>query len=282
MKTSLPCLLLLALLSFAGCPADLEVVPAYVLVEDFSLSTPGDGEPTTEITEVWAFADEEFVGAFRLPARIPVARTGQTTLRFEAGVKQNGILTTPEIYPFYTPVERVVDLAPAQEVALGTLPIAYRPGTRFSVFEDFEPGSVRTFTDVIRGDTTLDATQERVRSGEFSGKIFLSAAEPILELGSANTFVDVRNNGGFVWLEMDFLSDGRGQWGVSAPGTLGSQPIFDPGFNPRNEWTKIYFNLAPIINALNTEPFQLNLLTVLPPDVEQGCVYVDNIKLIHF
>lgn len=275
-------LLVAALLTLTGCPPDTDLIPAFVTVERFELSTPGQGEPTTDIPEVWVFADAEFIGVFGLPARIPVPRAGSTQLRFEPGVRQNGVSAAPEPYDFYTPVNRTLDLAAGETTDLGVLPITYKPEVRFAIFETFEPGVVRAFTDVVNGSSSLAPTQELVRSGDFSGKIALTADDPVFEVASTDRFFDLTATRRYVWLEMDFLSAAEGRIGVSGSDGLTTPSIFDPGFRPRGEWTKIYFNVTDIIVDLRLDPVQINLATILPPGVTEGNVYLDNIKLLHF
>ena len=274
--------LLLALLFLTGCPPDTDLVPAFITVEGFELQTPGQGDPTSEIPEVWVFADAEFIGVFGLPARIPVPRAGSTQLRFEPGIRQNGVSAAPEPYDFYTPVNLTLDLAAGETTDVGTLSITYKPEVRFSIFETFEVGVTRAFTDVVTGSGSLDPTQEIVRSGDFSGKIRLTQDDPIFEVASAERFFDLTGTRRYVWLELDFLSAAEGRIGVSGDNGLATPSIFDPGFRPQTSWTKIYFDITDIIVDLRLDPVQINLATILPPDAMEGDVYLDNIKLIHF
>lgn len=275
---------LATLLSFTGCPADLEVIPAYITIDGFDLQTPELGPSTSDISEVWVFAGENnnFIGAFPLPARIPITRTGSTAIRLEPGVKQNGVSVTPEIYEFYTPVLRTLELVPGETVDVGTPVIGYRPEAKLAIFETFEPGFTRSFSERVRGDTSIVVTQEVIRTGEFSGKIYLSDDDPLVEVASTESFsglTDVRN---YVWLEMDFRSDANGQWGATGANGIDIIRFFDAGFRPQAEWTKIYFNLTETIIESTLDEYRINLTTLLPPELSEGAVYLDNIKLIHF
>ncbi|MEM6770273.1 MAG: hypothetical protein AAF597_06815, partial [Bacteroidota bacterium] len=173
MKRSLLfCFALLSVLLFSGCPADLEMAPAIIVVDDLIFDAGSfPGGSTSNITEVWAFDGLEFIGAFPLPARIPVLKAGPTDIRLEAGVRQNGISSTPEFYEFYTPVERTLDLVPGEVIDLGSPVITYRDDVQFGFVEDFEASQPRIFVNLVRGTLGLAAQQEVVRSGEFSGQI---------------------------------------------------------------------------------------------------------------
>lgn len=273
---------LLLLLLFSGCPAERELAPAFVLVEDFRLETPGLGAATEDITEVWVFADETFIGAFPLPARIPVPQVGTTAIRLEAGVRQNGISTTPEIYEFYTPVSRNLELVPGETIDLGVLEIGYRADVQFAVFENFEPGIPRAFTDQVVGTAPLEVSAERIRSGEFSGRLVLNTDNQLVEIATQDRLSGLTDVRPYVWLELDYFSDVPVVWGVT--GNLGVEPIrvFDPGFNARAGWTKIYFNLSEIIVRSTLEEYQLIFSALLPNGEEEGTLYLDNIKLLYF
>jgi len=283
-KTFLPLTLLLtALLAFTGCPADAEVAPAFINFAGFNLETPGRGAATEAITEVWVFADEEIVGIFPIPARIPILRVGSTELRFAPGIRENGISSTPDIYPFYGEVRQTLDLVPGESIDVGVRTIGYKPDVQFSIVEGFEAGETRAFTVQIRGDTILEPSQDNVRSGDFSGKLYLDTETPLVEMASSQTFVDLLGNSNSVWLEVDYRSEAAVVFGVT--GEVGGQPArnFDPGFVPRNEWTKIYFNLTEIIVRANFDnEVSLNFSALLPGDRTEAVVYMDNIKLLHF
>ncbi len=278
-----PLLILLLPFLLTSCPSDLEMEPAFVLIEGFQLETsPDGGAATAEITEVWAFAEEEFIGAFPLPARIPVFRAGNTTIRLEAGIHQDGRSVTPDIYPFYTSVERNLELASGTNIDLGRPTIGYRNNTVFGFVEGFESGSPRVFTDVLTTGPGIEVQSTVVRSGEAAGAIELSDASRLFEVVTGSTFRDLNRVPITVWLEVDFLADAPTLFGVVGQSNATRVKVFDPGFLPRNSWTKIYFNLSPVIGSANLDELRIALSSLLPEQVATGTVYLDNLKLLYF
>lgn len=274
--------LLLSSLLLTACPADVEVLPALVTVDGFALTTAdGQGAPTTAITEVWAFADDEFIGVFPLPARIPVFRVGEVTLRLEAGIHQDGRSVTPDIYPFYTPHIRTLRLSSNTTEPLGTLPIRYRPETVFGFVEGFEAGSPRVFTEVLSGSGGITLQTEVVRSGAAAGAIELTDSNRLVEVATERTFSGLAELPVNVWLEADFRGGAPGVFGVV--GQRGGLPVrvFDPGFLPRPEWTKIYFNLGSVVAAADLPELRVALSTLLGAGETSGTVYLDNLKLLY-
>ena len=273
---------LVLLISLAACPADLETEPAYVLIEGFNLETEtAEGAPTSAITEVWAFADEEFIGVFPLPGRIPLFRTGALTLRLEAGVHQDGRSVTPEIYPFYTHFERDLELLGGETIELGRVDVGYRDATVFGFVDGFEEGEARAFTDALSPGGTVTPQSAVVRSGAQAGAITLSDTARLVEVATGVTFRDLNVPPVNVWMEVDFLADAPTLFGVIGQRDGTPVRVFDPGFLPRPDWTKIYFNLGPVIGSADLAELRIALSTLLPTDLGSGSVYLDNLKLLY-
>ena len=269
-------------LSIAGCQEDLETAPAYIQVEGFEVVTPNLDGTTADITEVWAFQNGIPIGTYRLPARIPVFSVGETELTFQAGVKRNGISRTPDIFEFYTPVERDLELVPGETIDLGVLTIGYRPEVQFGFIESFEPDRDRIFVTPIRGTSELIPTDERSRSGNFSGFLRLTQDEPLIAIASDEGLSGLFDNRPSVWLEVDFLSDSPVAWGVT--GFLGPNEVqeLDPTSAPRDAWTKIYFDLSEVVAVSRLETLEVFLTAVLPEGDAEAEVYLDNIRLLYF
>lgn len=270
------------LCTFSGCPADLEMAPAIITVDDLLFDNGQvPGGTTADITEVWAFNGEVFIGAFPLPARIPVLASGPTEIRLEAGVRQNGISSTPEFYEFYTPIVRTFELVPGEVIELGSPVMTYRDDAQFAFVEDFELGRERVFS-LAMGTRGIAPQEEVVLTGEFSGVIELNEDNREVILSTRTLFTDLLETRPYVWLEIDFRSDVPVRFGVS--GNQGGQAVrrFDPGFFPRSDWTKIYFNLSETIFRSGLENYRFDINAVLPEGMTEGNVYLDNMKLLYF
>lgn len=286
--------MLLLLLSLTNCELinPEEEIPAYVEITAPILSTvAGQGSASEKITEVWVFVDEEFVGAFPIPARVPIQKSGQTTVRVEAGIRENGLRSTPDIYPFYTTYEQVVDLVPNETVRI-VPQIAYRNDVQVAFLENFERGGT-IFQTVVTGTATsrISINETIPFEGQGSGQITLSTTDPFVEIATSPRYRDLLDNGNVVYVEMDYQSDIPLSVGIIGYSENQEDPVafaYQAGFNPSETWNKIYFNLTPIVFASNADEFQIVLRTGLPLDEnatfaqETGLILLDNIKLIHF
>lgn len=284
--------LLASLAGFIFLQCDLinpeEAVPAYLFIEPFILQTDNatQGSASEKITEVWVTVGDEFLGAYTLPATVPVLRAGEVNVFLEAGIKDNGIGSTPEIYPFYQPYEIQVSLEPGQTVNIAPQ-TAYDRNTRFALIEDFETGNT-IFQDTLLGNTGMSVSAVEPFEGNFSGKILLNTDNPVLEIATNAAFADLTDLSPLVYLEVNYRSEVPVIFGlVGGRNTVNQSAVFDPGFNPKSTWNKIYFNLSSL---LATSPFDSHLLALrafIPAEngqltLNNATVCLDNIKLVHF
>lgn len=281
------CLPLLFVLSGCDIINPEEQVPAYLDIKEFTLTTEvgSEGSASEKITEVWVFVDGVYLGMYDLPALVPVLKAGPTEVRLEAGIRDNGISATPDIYPFYEAYSVNLDLEANKTEIIEPL-TAYTSITKFSFIEDFEDNRPRVFTETLTGGTSLERTQEDVFEGEYSGTFSLTREDrPVVEFATNATFSGLQEGGVFVYLEVNYKSDAPVIWGIiGEPDPIaGPERFYDPGFSPKDEWNKIYFNISQLIFDSQLDEYQIGfqaLLTTSSPD--SANVILDNIKLVHF
>ncbi len=285
--------ILICLLSAFGCSiADLEGdIPAYVQINEFELEAgPGQGSASSKITDAWVFVEGGFLGVYDLPADVPILAEAPREVCVQPGINENGISSTPQIYPFYKQRCQVIDLQPNTDVAI-LAQTTYLEETRFGFIEDFE-GSGNIFQDLIVGSNLnrIQNSPEEPFEGRNSGKLRLDSVAFFAELATTIRFKDLLERGNSVFLELNYKSE--------APvifGTIGhfNNALQDPvtlyvaGFNPSASWNKIYFNLTPAVQELRADEYQIVLQTSLL--TENGTfsgtkadVYLDNVKLVYF
>ncbi len=281
-------------LSITACEKDElpQEVPAYLYLQPFELRTQeaGQGTDSEKITEAWLSVDGAFLGAYSLPALVPVLAEGAREISLQAGIRDNGIARTPEVYPFYETFRTTRNLQP--NVVDTIRPVTrYVDRTRFSLIDDFDRGPT-VFREIRIGttDNALRPTETMVFEGNASGVIRLTAQSPVVELASEVRYSDLDAGSPFVYLEVNYKSEVPVVWGLiahrfGAPG--GGAPLFEPGFRPSDEWNKIYFNLSPLIAAGNFSEYQIALQAAIPQQdgrltAQEAFVWLDNIKLVHF
>lgn len=274
--------------SFSGCLPDRgeEPIPAYLYIPSFSvLAENREGTSSSNITDVWLTVGEQFLGAYELPALIPVLETGSALVRLDAGIRDNGIHATPEIYPFYEPVTFQVALEPGKTDTLKPV-TTYVESIRFALIEPFEQTN-HLMRDVKIGDVgmlTLD--QDEVFEGRSALKISLTEDQPLIELASLNRMQELGVKSPFVYLELNYKADIPvvfGLIGYSGIGSTQGSVLLNPGFYPSEEWQKIYFNFSSLADPSVFDEYQLVLRTALEGSERgEAGVWFDNFKLVFF
>ncbi|NBC07669.1 MAG: hypothetical protein GVY26_10795 [Bacteroidetes bacterium] len=289
--------LTLALLSsvvWSGC--DLinpeEPVPGYVHIPAVEVVTKaGEGTAASKLTEVWVTVGGEFVGAYPIPADIPILAEGEVDLFVQAGIKDNGIGSLPEIYPFFEAYEATVSLGPNTTDTIRPV-FRYLEQTRFALVEGFENGS-QVFRDVLSGSSgQLRLVEDEVFEGNSALQIRLDSASNLLRVATLERYPEiVGNNSARVYLEMHYKSEVPVVFGLIgyASGQLaGGRTEFIAGFRPSEEWNKIYFNFSLDAIELGSDEYQVFLQASIPdgedgvPSLSEARIWLDNVKLLHF
>jgi hypothetical protein len=280
----------LLLLIFPSCSLleQNEPVPSYIYVNEFRLKTfVNQGSSSQKITDVWLFNDTEFLGMFPLPAKIPLLLYGEQNLTIQAGIKENGIGSTPENYPFFNPIKVKVNLTALKTDTL-KLETSYLSSSKFHFVENFE-NNTSFFSFLVSGspeNRVLPYSDSNVLEGKFSGKIQLTKSAPIVTVGSNAKYKNTFNPGQPVYLEMDYKGETPCVIGVQFYDTenIEEAGIIVPiaGFKESADWKKIYFNLGSTLALRKSLYYRVIFNTALPEGKENASVYFDNIKLISF
>lgn len=283
-------LLFLFLISLFGCKDKPEQIPAYLSLKPFEVDAQGDAS-WHKITDGWLYVNGEYLGAYTLPALVPILAEGQSEVILFPGVKENGILATPNIYPLLTRWEsNAVQLVAGQTTDIQPN-TTYDLGTNYSFGigrGDFDGGSSIVFED--RDDDEFTSFS-LVTNGAFAGKSILmqmDTAHPLIEIATEQVSGLPTSGAPEVWLEMHYqcdmtfflfllYSDGAGP--------EASQAVI--GINPSESWNKIYINLTNVLSLTQANTYRLFLRAPLPKDNTgnfsqlSGTVRVDNIRLLH-
>lgn len=268
-----------------------EDIPAYVYIEPFELVTnSAQGSNSQLITEAWLIVDGQFLGAYSLPALAPVLAEGETDIRLEPGIRQNGIISTPDIYVFYEPVDFNVDLQPNEVDTLKPV-TRYQDNVKFATVENFDiDAHIFQLDRDGNSQTKIEITSQDAFEGDGSAIIKLTADNPLIEVASSQIFADLDALSPFVYLEVNYKSDISGIFGLIERENgidMTSEAVYEVGFNPSDEWNKIYFSLTSLIITSNFDAYRLGFQAVLPFGedgqlIDEGTIMLDNIKLIHF
>jgi hypothetical protein len=270
---------------FMGCkPPEPALVPGWLHIpailppDEFST-----GDQSVKITYVQVYIDSLLIGAFNLPADIPVLDPGTRQITLFTGIKENGIAATPALYPFYNAIETVMTFESGKTDTF--VPTAsYKSGTLFGTYERFE--AAHSFIEDLDGNTQTNIVVSNnaadVKYGLGCGVAALTSDNRLIEVTTFNT-TPLRRDGTPVYIEMDYITD--------IPFAVGlRQYDNDVGFDnqfiitlvPNTEWNKIYINATPFLQGLpDGETFSVVFRTFLSASTESGRFRIDNVKLVY-
>lgn len=279
--------LLLPILFLGSCSlTDSDApIPSYLIINDVSVfTTPDEGAPTHNISDIWLTADNELIGVFELPAKIPLITKGDSTkLRISPGFRNNGEVSRSFTYNLMNPLEFTIPLAPAEEVEI-PLTFTYIDNAIFDFVESFE-SSGHIFTLDIDGNpaTNIEVTEESAIAGSRSGKISLDQTNSFISAGTIFKYEGSQNAGSDSYLEMDYKCDIPFFVGVIyiQEGQEVTLPLLF--VNPKENWNKLYVDFTQILTSPLLESYRIYFTTDLEPleNQETGEIFLDNLKFVH-
>ncbi|MBL7943885.1 MAG: hypothetical protein JNM00_14020 [Flavobacteriales bacterium] len=278
-------IILLAGCCFFSCDSN-QPTPAFIHIEEFDFAAlPGEGTSSENITELWVYQDGvTMLGAYDLPADIPVLSEGNTGLRIYPGIKNNGISTTRIIYPFYTYYETNLNLESGAEYQV-TPSFKYREDLAISEY-DFESGIPMEPYGTNSGQFEL-VSDDRVFEGDKSGFATLEPDQAQLLYRTENSFEWTA--GETVFLEMNYSCNNTFAVGLYAINSANETRNFALILNPTREgtgdpvWKKVYVDLGFVIKEnSNADHFELYIESVHDVSGNTVELYFDNLKLVQY
>ena len=268
---------LFIILSIISCERDDETIPSYISISSFNLNTDPsiEGSNTNNITDVWVYANDQFRGAYELPANIPLLHKGNTNLKIFAGIKDNGISGTRVRYHFYKSYEEDVFLT--QDSITEIIPqFEYLDNIDFKI-ENFE-GVGTNIDTTINSEVDFNILTE---NGNHYGSVELDGNYLRFEM-STQELENLPQGGSPVYLEMDYKTNQNLLAGayIAYPQTIANNELL--WITPKEEWNKIYINMTKTVSeALNNNSIKF-YINMFRTDTTQATWFkFDNLKIIY-
>ena len=239
------------------------------------------GTLSHSISDVWVIIDNEFIGAFELPANVPVLKEGKHSIRLQAGIKENGISNTRLYYPFYAGYVSTIDLVPGKTDTIN--PVIYYIDTNYKMplYEDFEDPSFE-FTKSDISNINLENTDQKgfVFEGNNSMMATMYKKNDLFQIESTQLFDLPRSRA--IFMELNYKSDiilKVGYYAVSSAKTYSHVVL---SLNPTKTWKKVYINYGGEIDFEPTSYiFRLFIGALKTSDYDSSVIQLDNIKLLN-
>ena len=263
---------------------------AWLQVNEWSISAnPSlsleEGELTENISEAWVYINDEVIGVFQVPFKIPILKEGNVTFKIFPAIKNNGISATKKIYPFLK--EYVINGTLVKNQVFTINPITqYKDNLSFWI-EDFEDASFQITDDPNTSAANIDTDNVDLQwfNGNAYGKVVLNTEDSTWIAYTTEQLSLPK--GQECYLEIDYKVTNNVTTGliyVTSESTTNNVHIRLNAQKPDVAvWKKIYIDLRELIgNSPSGSLFSQSFIASLDEGNTEGIILIDNIKVIHF
>jgi hypothetical protein len=257
-------------------PAWLEV-NEWVLEANSSLNGE-EGQLTHNLTDAWVYVDEQLIGVFEVPFKIPILKEGAANIRIYPTIRVNGISATKMRNEHLVPFE--LNGVFVKNQTLTVTPVThYKDNVNFWI-EDFEDINIKLTDDPNTSSAHLTLANDTLKwfNGNYYAKVMLSATDSIWV---ANTNQDQQltiPKNKQAMLEIDYCNSvpfTNYLLFVNANGVT-ENAMVTMNKSPLNalRWKKIYILLSEVITA-GPRAFH-------DTAISSNFILIDNIKVVYF
>jgi hypothetical protein len=278
---------------FLNCVKEQEKV-AWLKIEKWMLEPNPEaqystGELTHNFNQVFLNMNGKILGAFELPAKVPIIAEGVQNFILIPGILNNGINETKKRYPFVENYQ--VDFELVLEDTVTMQPVTrYFDNVKFLI-EDFETPSpdqnkpAQFFENDQIGNAKLyrDSDPGILKWGNFFGRVDLNDEDSMFV--AFTTFGESwPKQNKEVYLEMDFMISNSLLTTVLSFGNNNFYEDINVQVMPRGEpeWRKIYIELREIVSFRNNAPLNEQAFIAIIDELgSERFIYLDNIKIVY-
>ena len=264
--------------------------PSWLRVNDWDLLanvalSGEEGELTEKFTNAKVYVNDELIGIFETPFRIPLLSSGESVIRLDPVVINNGISATKKVYPFTNFYQETVTLVQNDTVVISPV-TSYKSNANFWI-EDFEDINISIENDPNTSLANLILSNESLNAfnGNYYGKVMLNETDSTwvaytLEQLPIPKGVDS-------YLEIDYYNTNDVYQGLIYLSPSGIQDNVNIRLNAQATesvvWKKMYIELRELVTA---SPIQSTFLQSFQANLDvdniDGVICLDNIKVIWF
>ena len=264
--------------------------PAWIEVNEWTIQanpelSGAEGELSHNISDAWVYVNDDLIGVFQVPFKIPVLKSGQADIKIYPTVRNNGISATKKIYPFMDVYEISANLVQNQTLVINPV-TKYKSGLNFWI-EDFEDANMKIVNDPNTSAAHIHFANSNLQwfNGNAYGEVLLNSTDSTW-IAYTNEQL-VISKGLECYLEVDYHVTNNLTTGLIYVNANGSQNNINIRLNAQADtatnWKKIYIDLKELITA---SPTNTSFLQSFAASLDEGKtnskIQIDNIKVIHF
>ncbi len=263
-------------------PSWIKVNP-FVLVANPSLSG-SEGQLSQDIRDVWLYIDDQMIGCFQTPFKIPILKDGNVNIKIYPAVRNNGIASDKKIYPFMNVYEINSKLVKDQTLTVNPV-TNYVDNLNFWI-EDFEDASIKIQDDPNTSMASLFVSSDNLTpfNGFNYGKVVLTETDSVWVANTTEQLSIPKNKPCFI--EVDYFNTNTFVQGFLALSLNGNFYQDNAGFNEQTfnavKWKKMYIELTELIgNSINGSNFVQTFKAKLDSLQTETFICIDNIKIVY-
>ena len=263
-------------------PSWIKVNP-FVLVANPSLSG-SEGQLSQDIRDVWLYIDDQMIGCFQTPFKIPILKDGNVNIKIYPAVRNNGIASDKKIYPFMNVYEINSKLVKDQTLTVNPV-TNYVDNLNFWI-EDFEDASIKIQDDPNSSMASLFVSSDNLTpfNGFNYGKVVLTETDSVWVANTTEQLSIPKNKPCFI--EVDYFNTNTFVQGFLALSLNGNFYQDNAGFNEQTfnavKWKKMYIELTELIgNSINGSNFVQTFKANLDSLQTETFICIDNIKIVY-
>ena len=261
-------------------------IPSYIEITQFNYYQNNVlNNENARITDAWVTMDNQNLGAFEIPFRIPIlnneTENNSHSFIIYPGIKVNGISATRIKYPYYERFEidtilekdAIIHLTPSTSYTEQTNLYFTQPESQFENGNNILAAS-------LLSDTMPITQSQVVFQGEKSLGIFLEQSNDYFHI----TNTEALNLSDNTFLELNFKSSIQFNVGlmiISNIPNVSDQKQELIQLYASDEWKKTYLDLTPLINMGNkNSQYKIYFEGFYDENQVVNAVYLDNLNLV--
>lgn len=276
--------------SLSGCVKN-NPIPVFLKINPWKLNANpvlngNDGELFHGFRHAAVYVGGELLGYFELPCNVPVLKFGEQSVTVAPVIMDGGRMLAKVIYPFVKDYQKTFQLESGNTYEINP-ETSYNENVIFKYVEDFESASIRIKNDETSLSTIHQVLHNDPGKSGYKGVVNLTKQDSTW-LGMSFNEIVLPKAGKPVYMEIDY----RTQVNVST-GMIAYKSDLSSSINPNVrlnaqtsenwEWKKIYIDLTEIASyTFDAQYFEYYMSAVLPSDMDEATIELDNIKIIHY
>ena len=243
----------------------------------------GQGSANNKISEVWAYANDNYIGTFTPPVDIRYLEEGPTKLTFRPGIRNNGLENDAIIYPLFNGYTTNIVATPGSEHVVNPV-TAYKNEVQFSLISDFELSNDFTDNQDTIAASSLQRTSVDVFEGNYSGQMTMTSSAYWIEVSHAVAMNDLPIGDDPIYLEFRYKNEVEFSIGLLGQDLEGHEySKFFYVVKPSDEWNMLYIELTDLVKDSALPGYKILFRSLYPPTATKPelNIFLDNIKVVH-